>query len=315
MGIEQSIFGRDIGRLITERSGETYLIGRPTTDPKKVDEANFFFEHGMTREQAADLSRKIAREELDGHAISDLQGDPPEGCNVRGLGPKRALFARYFEWRFGLAKELSDLETKRVEFEALIEAPKATEAEIRQEVIRSAAYLMGRKANDGGCTKRQSLESRLAGERHTAEAAQRAMYELDVAIKRAQLRLAHVNGREDEFITPAIVEIANEIGLGELYLKKVDELRAVLDLINNLHSVAGGYASGFSSFEAKGNYERQFEEAISVRLPCPNIEAVKRSKDKLVLNYVDQSGAFKRLRLSLLMNPRLNARNFVALPK
>ena len=130
MNIAHSIFGRDLARLAQDGGDETKLIGRPTTDPNSLAEANFMLETGMTRvhyEEMQTTHRRLAFEE---RAVADLTGDPPADiCRTKGLGPKRALFARFHEWRWQEAKKLSDLQTKKAELEALIAAPAATEVQ------------------------------------------------------------------------------------------------------------------------------------------------------------------------------------------
>jgi len=318
MTIQSQIFHRDVFKQATERPHSTRLFGRPTTDPKQQEAADFFLEHGMTREQMAERDRMIGRERFEDGVLADLKGEPPENiCNTRGLSPKRARYARFFELRLRLAKELSDLETKKADFLALIEAPKATEVEIRREVVRSAAHLLGRDADNSGSAKRKALEERLAAERHSAEAAQEATPELDRAIEKAQLRLAHINSREDEFLIPAVIAVANESGLGELYLKKVDELRVVLDLVNGLANVARRQDcwSGFSGFEGAAGPGNAFAQLTTVKLPCPAMEAVKKAEAKLVLSHSGNTDVWKHLMQSLLLDPRHNAKNFIALPK
>jgi len=316
--IQSQIFHQLSFKQATEHPHTTRLFGRPTTDPKKQEEADYLLEHGMTREQTAERDRMIARERFEDGVLTDLKGEPPEDiCNTRGLSQKRARYALFFELRLRLAKELSNLETKKADFQALIEAPEATEGEIRREVIRSAAHLLGRNADNSGSAKRKALEDRLAAERHSAEAAQEATPELDHAIEKARLRLAHINSREDEFLIPAVIEVANESGLGELYLKKVDELRAVLDLINGLANVARrqDYWSGFSGLEGAAGQGTAFAQLTTVKLPCPAMEAVKKAEAKLVLSHSGNTDVWKQLMQSLLLDPRHNAKNFIALPK
>ncbi len=98
--IVNGILGRDLARLAREGGAETKLIGRPTTDPTLLNEAEFFFKHGMSRAQAAEMMRERRREEFEGRVVADLNGDPPEGlCRTKGLRPKHALFARFHAWR------------------------------------------------------------------------------------------------------------------------------------------------------------------------------------------------------------------------
>jgi len=62
-----------------------------------------------------------------------------------------------------------------------------------------------------------------------------------------RLRLAKLNEREIEFLDPVLVEAADQIGLGALYLRKIAELRAVTDLLFGLSDVVGRYGSGFGT--------------------------------------------------------------------
>jgi hypothetical protein len=305
MNVIDRIFIGDLARQ-AERSGPNRkLIGRALRagDPGYND-AVFAVEHGMTREQFAEMQRAHARQDFEADAVRDLNGEPAENiCNTRGLPPKQARLARFHSWRLQIQRTASELQTKRAEFERMMEAPKHTESALKGEVRRTAARLMGRDVGGAGEGIRKALEDRLSEDRHRAEAAREALPELDKQIEVAELRLKRINERESEFLHPAIVEAADRIGLGKLYLKKIAELRAVTDLIFGLREVVGGYGSGF-------------ENSAAVNFPRTGLASLRDTKDaEYRIEPKGNDSLWRQLAQSLLLNPRHDTSRFVALPK
>lgn len=318
MSLMGSIFNADLMRQAKENPHAATLIGRPIVDPVAREEANFFLDHGTTKAQFAERARILERENFENRAVSDLVYDaPPEDiCNTKGLGPKRARYARYFEWRWQENKKLANLESKKAYLESLIDAPKATEAAIRKEISQTAAFLMGRDMCNGGDNgKRRVLDDRLASERHAADAAREALSKIEQDLEIARLRTAALDARETEFIKPAIIEIADEIGLGELYLKKARELREVVELVNGLSDVAREFGT-FGGLEAKTKGGEPFESAEVVRLPLPPLPSISSAASAdLYIQRTANTVPWNQLKQSLILDPRHNAKHCIALPK
>ena len=214
MSLVNSIFGNDLARLAREGGSDTQLIGRPMTDPNGLIEADFVLRHGMSRARYSEMMAAHRRQEFEDGAVRDLRGEPPEDiCNTRGLGPKRARYARYFHWRLQIQRELSEVQSKRAELEAMIAAPSETEAKRKASVKRTAAFLMGREqASDEDAGK--TLTERLMVEQHRADAAREALPEIEAALDVAQLRLAAINEREGSFCIPPWSRLPKRPGLG-----------------------------------------------------------------------------------------------------
>lgn len=295
MSISAGIFERDSIIPLASR-----LV---STDPVALAEDEYLQKHGMTRAQAAERARIRRHDDKIDEALRDLRGEPPQGIyNDKGLGPKRARYARYAGWRHREMGRLSALEARKREMEALVAAPASTEAEIRGAVRTTAAALMGR---DGGGAKidRKALDDRLSSERHMAEAAQEALIELNTDIEVCKLRVAHLNEREKEFLHPALVEAGDEIGLGALYLKKISELREVAALIYGLQEVAGGFQSGF-------------ENTTSIAFPRAGFPSIsKATRADYTIEENGRVDVWRGLAQSLLLDPRHDASKFIPLPK
>jgi hypothetical protein len=302
MSISGGIFGRDLARLRTVGNPDARLDGRPNTDPAVLSEWAYFEKHGMTRAQASEQAKARRRDDFIDEAVRGLTGEPPQDiCNVRGLGPKRALFARFTAWRCRETIRQSELLTRKTELEAMIAAPAATEAAIRAAVKNTAAALMGRDSGEPK-SSRKTLDDRLSSERHTAEAAAEALSEVEAEIEIANLRVARLDEREGEFLNPAMVEVADDIGLGDLYLKKIAELREVSKLIFGLAEVAGGYGSGF-------------EGSIAVKMPRAGFHSIaKRPASDFAIEGA-RVDVWRGLAQSLLLDPRHDASKFIPLPR
>ncbi|MEJ2626911.1 MAG: hypothetical protein P8Z80_21195, partial [Pseudolabrys sp.] len=89
-----SLFRNELANQAVDRPQETRLIGRPITDPEAQAEANFYLDHGMTREQYVDMLERRKRIDFEERATAEVMfNDPPENlCNTTGLSPKRARF-------------------------------------------------------------------------------------------------------------------------------------------------------------------------------------------------------------------------------
>lgn len=290
MSLVNSIFGNDLARLAQEGGSETQLIGLPSRDPNVLEEANYFFKHGVTRAQASEQAAAWRRQDFEDGAVRDLLGEPPKDiCNTRGLGPKRARYARYHHWRLNVQKELSDVQTKKAELESIIATPGETEVKRKASVRKTAAFLMGREqASDEDAGK--TLTERLMVEQHRAEAAREALPEIEAALDVAQLRLAAINEREGEFLNPALVEIAEEAGLGKLYMQKIKELRAVTDVLFGLTATVGwGYG---------------IHSAESVIMPKVGLPSMPSNEREYTLNGRGSAELWHGIRQSLLLDPK-----------
>jgi hypothetical protein len=299
--IGNSILGRDLARL-AQSSDAPKLIGRPNTDPDFQAEANFFLANGMSRADYAAMRATMRREEAEAQSIRDLNGKPPELVSTRGLAPARAQLAQYYEWQHQEAKRRDDLIARRAELEAMIAAPAKTQQAIAEAVRQTATTLMGR-AHASEKIDRAAMDAQLSSERHQAEAAQIALVEIEKQIETAELRCAHLDSRQDEFLNPALVEAADEVGLGKLYMKKIAELRAITDLLNGLAHVAGGFGSGFG----------QPQTVSFSKLGLPSIKDAPSAAYSILAEGNDR--LWRELGRAFKMNPRTDASKFVSVPK
>ena len=301
MSITNSLFNRDISRLVRSDDAPK-LIGRPTTDPDLLAENEFILKHGMTRAQAAKMRAVRQRQNFEDEAICDLNGSPPELTNTRGLGAKRASYANFLEWQHRETKRRDHLLQRRFELEAKIAAPAATQEKIDDAVKKTAASMMGR-ANAGEDVNRGALDGQLSQQKHLAEAAQIAIVEVDREIETAELRVAHLSGREEEFLHPALVEIADEVGLGKLLLRKIGELRAVCELMNGLAHIAGDFGSGFG----------QPQPINFAKVGLPSLANTPSAEYSIPAAGNDRLWA--ELAQALKFNPKMDAAKFIAVPK
>jgi hypothetical protein len=281
-----------------------------------TEELNFRRQHnGMTRAEWAEKVRPFsAHDESDEVHTFDLEGEPPDGiCNARGLSPQRARLARYHAWRMQEERKQSDLQTLKAKMQSIIDVPAATEAEIKREVKRTASFLMGREPTDGAdIAKRRRLDDRLASERHAAEAAREALAEIERKTKIGELRLSRLNRRESEFVHPALIEVAEELGLGKLYLKKIAELREVTEIIFGLSKVTGK-GSGVA---CQMHGERPLRDAEAVSFPRNVLPSMAKTEShECTITSHGRPEVWTQLHQAILLNPGMDASKFVALPR
>jgi len=198
---------------------------------------------------ATDPGAGLCLDEID-RATADLAGDPPAALSAAfsSLGPYRRKFANYVLWRQSLLATVDGLLAKQTELDAAIAAPAQTVATIKDAVARTAAWLLGRASDNPGEAQRKTLDDQLIAQRHRAEAATVARAELEAPLKLARLRLAKLVERENEFVGPAICELADqELGLGVRWRRAVKELQEVNALLSGVAQVARGFGSGFEA--------------------------------------------------------------------
>lgn len=313
MSIANRLFRGDMARMLTQRPHESILIGRGSSDPTFLAEANYLFEHGETRADAERRKLQLLRDDIQARKLADVEGEPPAYA-TRGLSPKRALYARYFYWVLDERKKLEALEASKVEFEALIAAPTATESEIRKLVTREADRLLGKADLQAPRATRVQLNERLINEQHGAEAAREAMPYLEEKIQEMRLRLKRLNEREDEFLKPAMIEAAENMGLGQLYAKRLQKFREVLELVCGLRTVAHYYGANLEQLEAVTTDSNGFGLAKRVRFPRLPFKSSGQSNDDYTVSDAGNSETWNQLREALIRDPHHRA-DHVVIPK
>lgn len=191
----------------------------------------------------ADLDRETRRELAISHATDDLYDvDPPLALTLTiGLPPARAMLARYVAWKKKISDELADLQAQRARLQGFIDAPGETTATIKSAIRRTADWLLGKGDDNSDGKSRRALDEKLAMETHRADAAREALPELELKLDVAARRMEALEGREGEFLKPAIAEVAEEARLPERFLQKAAELEEIASLIYG-HAQALGLA-------------------------------------------------------------------------
>ncbi len=183
-----TIMLNDLARMARD-SDDTSFASRPA-DPKAVGDYEYFQRHGMTREQAAERAKARACEDFETRAVADLCGEPPSNldCDVRGLSPARARFARYRAWLAAELAKLAVIEKKRAGLFELVDAPEKTLSRIRELLQGTIDYLRGRVSCDDA-DQRKKLNDELAVQNHRAEAAKSVIPDIERELEVQKLRV------------------------------------------------------------------------------------------------------------------------------
>ncbi|HZR62276.1 MAG TPA: hypothetical protein VFA80_15110 [Xanthobacteraceae bacterium] len=225
--------------------GEQRLTYLPEKNRAWQPEVDHFRKFGETRAQTEERDRALARRDFESKAIEGLDGEPPADiCDVSGLPSARAQHTRYVAWCGKFRDELHDLEAKKAKLEAMIAAPSEAERGVHHGILKTVDALMGR-GESGGEADAKVLADRLAIATHQAKAAEIALVEIAELIDVATLKIRHLEGRENDFLWPALAEVAGEAGLGDDYVRAIDNLREIASLMFGLAELAP-YGSGFS---------------------------------------------------------------------
>ncbi len=233
------------------------------------------------------------RERFKASAVADLSGDPPShlSCDTTGLGPQRALYARYAAWQLHERRNLQELEDRRDKIQEVIDG---VETEVRNGIRRLAnAYIMG-SAHEGETDK--TLARDLLAQRRV-EAAKIAKPEIEQQIERAKLRVERLDEREREFLRGAMLEVADESGLGEAYLKAITRLQQVTELITGLMQTIG------RGWDAKITSNQTF-----VDLPRLNLPSIAKADFRdFRLSIEGNTSFWQGLETSIKLDPRHKA--------
>jgi hypothetical protein len=316
MSIANTIMGRDLARMARD-GGDTKLFGRPNTDPRVISEADFLQRHGITREQMAERDRELAHLEFEQSSVADLSGEPPDDAgdemeirngvtrtkktlNLKGLSPQRKRYALYHAWFANLTSVLEALEKRKVDLEAIIAAPVEAGFALRKGIRRTADFLLGR-TQSGGEGEAEAMSAKLAIAQHRADAARVALPELEREIERARLRLKHLEGREADFLNPALAELADH--LGALYLQQIERLRYTAGLLFGLSSVVRTYGDGF---------QEALENIKFPRMGLPSI--MSADANAFVIAARGNTAVWRQVAESLRRDPRANVDGLVPKP-
>lgn len=89
--------------------------------------------------------------------------------------------------------------------------------------------------------ERHQLEEKLKADKHAAQVASETLREIEREIGVKTVALKFLDLRSQQYVKSAVVEAAGQSDLGELYLKKIAELRDVLLQLLGLGSMVGSH--------------------------------------------------------------------------
>lgn len=250
-------------------------------------DAEFILTHGMSREAYADKRAQLQREQFRNSAIVAVSGEPPSDINVRGLGPKHALYVRIWTWRQREAKELAVLQERKIGLQQIIDG---VETVVRNGIARLAKSMLLGRAHQND-TDEIEIAKELVAERR-AEAAKAAMPELSQQIELAQIRVARLAEREAEARLEVIAEMADSAGLLKAYLQKIQEFQKITAQVIGLVRLVGRGQSRF------GN-----QDVVEVpKISLPSIAGIDWNDYNLKSNADDS--LFRSIETALRLDPR-----------
>ena len=226
-----------------------------------------------------------------------------------GLSPKRAELARFLEWHRRTAAELEQLKVAHHRAIEALGGETVTRKKIddlfKQDVGAVLKFVLGGEVITEAKLRsfeRKQLEKKLADDRHAAQVATESLrhIELEIAVKTTGLKF--LESRAEKFAKSAIIEAACELGLGELYLQKIGELRDILLQLLGLGRIVGGH-DDFRSLPVYEGVETQFQR---FNLPALKGKELKIVTDKKTLDAAAEP--WRKLANELLKNPNADAR-------
>jgi hypothetical protein len=253
---------------------------------------------------AEELAQELAMERgyFDGPIPADIVAPP-------GLSPKRAELARFVEWHRRTVAELEHLEEAH---HRAVEAlggesvtKKKIDALIKADIGEVLKFALGGEvitAKKLRAFERHQLEEKLKADKHAAQVASETLREIEreVSVKTVGLKFLEV--RSQQFVKSAVIEAARESDLGELYLKKIGELREVLLQLLGLGSVVGSH----DEFHFGIVYDGAEIEFPHFGLPALSGKELKIKADRKALDTA--AAPWQKLANDLLKNPTADAK-------
>jgi hypothetical protein len=229
--------------------GQTQLWARGSDDPDILAEADFVSKHGVTRAQHAEAARARSQQIAEDEIRRDHESQVPADITAeRGLSPARREYARYAKWLKRTKDELDQLLSIRTHLTNLVEAPNRTASAIAESVRNTAKSLLrGVTGSDDGADERHKLDEQLAADKHRAESAREALTELETSITEKQMHVETLEGREPEFLRPAMCEIFDASGLAKVIVRKRAELEALEEIASGIQAFVDQYCPLYPS--------------------------------------------------------------------
>jgi hypothetical protein len=286
-----SIFRNDAVRTVQES-----FLPRSVMNQAGVAAATADFEDRernkgpSSSEISAEFRRRIEADREAEALRPFTEGEPPGGNTLVG-------------WKAWHNQKRDELDSYHVAAERLgkhLDAPEATQRSLTEAIASGARKMLAgmgigtADAEPDAVLAPGQLEARLEAERRAAREATAALEIVNAKIAVTEKQLAAIEARADEFVRPALRELAE--ALGTQYVRVVNQFREVSSLLWALTPLLGGegkFASGFQAFQR-------------LDLPRPGLYSTKLvPESKFKIRIDDKDVAFWRnARESLLADPR-----------
>jgi hypothetical protein len=218
------------------------------------------------------------------------QDEPPVVPEAKGHPPRRARLINFVGLRDKVQDSIAADTESLHKVDRIIAEPAQDERTLGEIVKTESSRLLEFIGflPKGTCEEKESVardvvEKRLAANRRAAETATAARPEVVRRIAIKQSQLDELNKREGEFLFPAILEMLENSSIPQEYMRRIQSLREIMQLIFSAGEMLSGHGCGrwgriehmISEHNPHDTWHPVIKEVPGIKMPRAGVSNLK----------------------------------------